>query len=66
MKADDQIPDGSEWFAVIAIAASFLPAPSILGALWLDAQRRVRALKLKADGIERRALEEAANRIETG
>ena len=64
VKADDPM-NGSEWFAVLAIALSFLPAPFILGALWLDAQTRVQVLKSKADGIETRALEEAASRTET-
>jgi hypothetical protein len=59
LKADDQISDGYEWFAIFAIAASFLPAPSILGSLWVDAQRRVMTLRAKADSIEKRALEQA-------
>src|SRR6266404_1882712 len=57
LKADDQIADGYEWFAVFAMAASYLPAPCILGSLWVDAQRRVKPLKAKADSIEKRALD---------
>ncbi len=57
LKADDQIANGYEWFAVFAIAASYLPAPCILGSLWVDAQRRVKPLKAKADSIEKRALD---------
>jgi hypothetical protein len=60
LKADDQITDGYAWFAVFAIAASYLPAPCIFGSLWMDAQRRVKSLKIKADSIERRALEQAS------
>jgi hypothetical protein len=60
-KADDQILDGFEWFAVFAIAGSFLPAPLILGSLWFDARKRVKTLKSKADSIEKRALEVALN-----
>jgi hypothetical protein len=59
-KADDPILEGQELFAVFAIAASFLPAPLILGSLWFDAQKRVKTLKSKADGIEKRAIEEVA------
>jgi len=59
LKADDQISDGYEWFAVLAIATSYLPAPCIFGSLWVDAQRRVKPLEVKADGIEKRALEHA-------
>jgi hypothetical protein len=55
-KADDLILDGYEWFAVLAIGLSFLPAPLMLGALWLDALQRVSPLKLVADDIESRAL----------
>lgn len=58
LKADDQIMDGYAWFAVFAIAASYLPAPCIFGSLWVDAQRRVKPLKTQADNIEKRALEQ--------
>ncbi|WJR77070.1 hypothetical protein [Bradyrhizobium sp. NP1] len=61
LKADDQILGGYEFFAVFAIAASFLPAPVILGSLWVDARRRVKKLKSKAEAIEKRALDEAAS-----
>ena len=54
LKADDQI---SVWFAVFAIAASYLPAPCILGSLWVDAQRRAKTLEAEADSVEKRALE---------
>ena len=60
IKADDQISDGYEWFAIFAIAASYLPAPCIFGSLWLDAQMRVKPLEAKADSIEKRALEQAS------
>jgi len=60
VRADNQISDGYEWFAVLAIAASYLPAPCILGSLWMDAQRRVEPLRAKADSIEKRALEEVS------
>ncbi len=59
LKADDVILEGYEWFAVVAMAASFLPAPLILGVLWFDAQRLLRTLKLEANSIETRALTEA-------
>jgi hypothetical protein len=59
LKADDVILDGYEWFAVLSILLSFLPAPLILAALWFDAQRRVRTLKSVANSIETRALEAA-------
>jgi hypothetical protein len=57
IRADDQISDGHEWFAVFAIATSYLPAICIFGSLWIDAQRRVKPLEAKADSIEKRALE---------
>jgi hypothetical protein len=57
IKADDVIRDGYEWFAIVSIALSFLPAPLILGALWFDAQRRVKTLKSVAASIETRALQ---------
>jgi hypothetical protein len=56
--ADDHIPDGDEWFAVVAIFLSFVPAPLMLGALWWDARQRVAPLKKIADDIERRAITE--------
>ena len=59
LKADNQIVDGYEWFAIFAIALAYFPAPCILGSLWLDAQTRVKPLKAKADSIEKRALEHA-------
>ena len=61
VKADDQILDGYELFAVVAIAASYLPAPCILGSLWVDAQRRIKPLREAADSIEKRALESASH-----
>jgi hypothetical protein len=57
LKADDQIADAYEWFVVLVIAISYLPAPCILGSLWVDAQRRIKSLKAKANSIEKRALE---------
>jgi hypothetical protein len=56
-KADDEISDGYEWFAIFAIATSYLPALCIFGSLWWEAQRRVKSLEAKADSIEKRALE---------
>jgi hypothetical protein len=57
VKNDDVIPNGYEWFAVVSIALSFLPAPLILGALWFDARRRVKTLRSVAADIEMRALQ---------
>ena len=57
VKADDAILPGYEWFAVFSVALSLLPAPCILGALWFDAQRRVRTLSSEADRIETRVLQ---------
>jgi uncharacterized integral membrane protein len=59
VKADDVILDGYEWFAVVAIALSFLPGPLILATLWFDAQQRVKTLKSAANSIETRALQVA-------
>ncbi len=60
IKADDVIQSGYEWFAIVSIALSFLPAPLMLLALWLDARRRVSTLKRAAVSIEERALREHA------
>jgi len=57
IKADDVIRQGYEWFVVASIGMSFLPAPCILFALWLDAQRQIRTLTSEAEGIETRALQ---------
>jgi len=59
VKADDVIREGYEWFAVVAIALSILPAPLILGMLWFDAQRRVVPLNAEVKSIESRALQSA-------
>ncbi|MEY9591406.1 hypothetical protein ABIA06_003697 [Bradyrhizobium yuanmingense] len=59
--ADREIADGYEWFPVIAIGASYFPAACIFGSLWIDAQRRVRPLTAKAEGIEKRALEQGSS-----
>lgn len=58
-KAGDNILDGYEWFPVVAMSLSLLPAPLMLGALWLDARQRVAPLKKIADDIETRAITEA-------
>jgi hypothetical protein len=55
-KAGDPIRDGYEWFAVVAISLSFIPAPLMFGALWWDARRRVAPLKKIVDDIEARAI----------
>lgn len=57
VKNDDVILEGYEWFAVVSVALSFLPAPLILGALWFDARRRVKKLKSVASSIEAQALQ---------
>jgi hypothetical protein len=57
VKADDAILDGYEWFVVVSIGLSFVPAPVVLGTLSFDAHRRVRALKSAANSIETRALQ---------
>lgn len=60
IKADDKISGNwGYFFAVFAIAMSFLPAFFVLGGLWYDARRRVGTLKSEADSIETRALETA-------
>ncbi|MEA2891352.1 MAG: hypothetical protein QOI05_2145 [Bradyrhizobium sp.] len=56
-KADD-ILDRYEWFAVVAISLSFIPAPLMLGVLWWDSRRRVAPLTKIADDIETRAITE--------
>lgn len=58
-KAADDILDGYEWFVVVAIGLSFIPAPVMLGVLWWDARQRVAPLKKVADDIETRAITEA-------
>jgi hypothetical protein len=55
-KASDDIGYGHEWFAVVAISLSFIPAPLMLGVLWWDARRRLAPLKKVADDIETRAI----------
>lgn len=55
-KSDDPIGPGYDWFPIAAIALAILPAPIILGSLWLDAWRRLKPIKQSADNIERRAL----------
>jgi hypothetical protein len=57
-KAGDVIRDGYEWFAVVAISLSFIPAPLMVGTLWWDARQRVDPLKKVADDIEARAITE--------
>jgi hypothetical protein len=57
IKAETVIEDGYEWFVVLAVGLSFLPAPIILGALWWDARHRVEPLKVEAARIEAQALE---------
>ena len=57
-KAGDVIREGYEWFAVVAISLSFIPAPVMLGALWWDARQRTAPLKKVADDIETRAITE--------
>jgi hypothetical protein len=47
-----------EWFAVVAISLSFIPAPLMLGVLWWDSRRRVAPLTRIADDIETRAITE--------
>ena len=37
-KAGDNIGEGYEWFVVIVISLSFIPAPLMLAALWWDAR----------------------------
>lgn len=59
-KAADPISSGHEWFAVVAIALSFVPAPAMLGTLWLLALERVSPLKKLAEDIEGRALKNDA------
>ncbi len=54
--AGDTISEEYEWFIVIAVGLSFIPAPLMLAALWWDARQRVAPLKNVADDIEVRAL----------
>jgi hypothetical protein len=56
--ANYDIADGYEWFAVLAIALSFLPAPLMLGVLWWDARQRIGPLKEAANDLEARAITE--------
>jgi len=58
-KAGDVIREGYEWFTVLAISLSFIPAPLMVGTLWWDARQRVAPLKKVADDIEARAITEA-------
>jgi len=57
-KAREDLLEGYEWFPIVAISLSFVPAPSMLGALWWDARRRLAPLKKVADNIETRAITE--------
>jgi hypothetical protein len=54
IKADDPIRD-HYWFAVFAIALSFLPAPITLGTLARDAHNSLKPLKEEATQIEHEA-----------
>jgi len=56
--ANYDIVDGFAWFAVLAIALSFLPAPLMLGVLWWDARERIAPLKKAANDLEARAITE--------
>lgn len=56
IKAADVITEGWEWFAVLSIAMSLLPAPLTLVALWFEARRRLRTLMSDAERIESEAL----------
>jgi hypothetical protein len=56
-KAEDVIGRDYEWFAVVAIGLSFLPALLTLLILWIEAHRQVKGLKSVADDIETRALQ---------
>lgn len=58
-KAGDEILARHEWFAVVAVGLSFIPAPLMLGVLWWDARQRLAPLKEAADDIETRAITEA-------
>ena len=55
-KAQDDVIEGYEWTTVVMFALSLLPAPSTLGALWVDANRQVKPMKDEADDLEKRAL----------
>jgi hypothetical protein len=55
-KADDPIPDNSEWIPILMAALSVVPAPVSLCVLWFDAAQRVKPLTTKADELEKRAL----------
>ncbi|UPT84277.1 hypothetical protein HAP41_0000028320 [Bradyrhizobium barranii subsp. apii] len=58
-KAQDDVIEGYEWTTVVMFALSLLPAPSTLGALWVDANRQVKPMKDEADDLEKRALASA-------
>jgi hypothetical protein len=55
-KATDPITEWWDWVAVLMVAISILPAPVTLGALWFDAEQRMKPMKAEADSLERRAL----------
>jgi hypothetical protein len=55
-KAQDDVAEGYEWTTIVMLALSLLPAPSTLGALWIDANRQVKPMKDEADDLEKRAL----------
>jgi len=57
IKADDRIAQCREWFALVSIGMSFLPALCTLAALWFDARRRIRTLLSDAKWIESQALQ---------
>lgn len=59
IKADDAVLEGGEWIAVVAIAASLLPAPGTVAALWISARPQIKTLKSEAISIEQRVLESA-------
>jgi hypothetical protein len=55
-KASDHITREFDWFIVISIALSVLPAPILLGFLWIEARRRMIFLSEEFDVIEERAI----------
>lgn len=56
--AANDIIEETEWFAIVAISFSFLPAPLMLGVLSWDGWKDVAPLKKLADDIETRAITE--------
>ena len=59
-KADNPIMNGWDWTAILISALSVLPGPLSLGALWIDANRQVRPMRLAADELEARAIRSVA------